>query len=108
MRPEDNKIPIMILNVRDENVVIKNFQPKLVNLDLYQMAFSDINYSSVNRVEEVLQFIKMNDLNKEEKNAVEYIVAKFADIFHLPSDPLTVTNVYKHKIQLKTMLRQLS
>lgn len=99
---KSREIPIRILNVRENDVIIKNFKPKVVSADEYQITkFSDTQIISVSRVEKVLNSINFDNLNKEEKSSLEHICAKYADVFHLPNDPLTVTNVYKHTIQLE-------
>lgn len=98
----NNQIPVRILNVRDEKVKLTNFEPKIVDLEEYEIcSFQSVSHSSVERVEQILKLIKTDLLNAEEKRAVEHICAKFADVFHLPDDRLTVTNVYKHKIHLE-------
>lgn len=101
-RSTENVIPVKFLNTRDNSVKIKNFHPKLAMLNNYQIAlFTDENKISVNRVEELLKIIELKEYNREERKALEHILAKFADVFHLPGDPLTLTNVYKHSIQLE-------
>lgn len=83
IRPTEQTILIRFLNVRDEAIKIKNFYPKLVDADYYEIVtFSDIQHSSVNRVEEVLKQIQRDTLHKDERNALEHIVAKFADVFN--------------------------
>ena len=37
----------------------------------------------------------------EEKESIEKLCAKFADIFHIPVDKLSVTNIYKQLIKIK-------
>ena len=99
---KDNLIPVRILNVRENEVVLKNFKPKTLNANEFQITtFKEFHSKSVDRVSEVLALIKMTHLNKEEKSAVEHICAKYADVFHLEREPLTVTNIYKHDILLK-------
>lgn len=97
----DRTIPVRILNVRDEPVTIKNFVPKITEAKNYHILTHSEQCQSVNRVEQVLNLVKNGHLNQEEKKCLEHIVAKFSDIFHLPDDPLTVTDVYKHSLQLE-------
>lgn len=97
-----NMIPVKILNVRDENIVIKNFNPKIQKLqDFHLCHFKSYSNNSVNRVDRLLDLIKTQDLNKEEKYSLQKICAKYSDVFHLENDSLTVTNIYKERIHLQ-------
>lgn len=69
--------------------------------DFEIISFGKTDKMTVSRVEKVLEKLKFNHLNKEEKTRLEKICAKYADIFQLDDDPLTTTNIYKHKIQLQ-------
>jgi len=102
VRPQNKLIPIKILNVRDTEIKIKNFIPKLISANKYEIInFAKNDKLSADRVERVLDLIDYKkNKTAEEKNALEHIIAKFADVFHLPDEPLTVTNIYKHNIQL--------
>lgn len=101
-RPDSNNmIPVKILNVRDEVISLRNFKPKIEKLQGYDaLKFKD-NQISVNRVEKLLNLIKTEHLNREEKLSIDKICAKYSDIFHLPNDPLSVTNIYKQNIYLR-------
>lgn len=102
VRPKDNLIPVQILNVNDKEVTLKNYKPKINDAKDYECAtFADNKYETVDRIEEVLRSINMTHLNDEEKSSIQHICAKFADVFHLATDELTVTNIYKHKIELE-------
>lgn len=95
-------IPVRILNVQEKEVTIKNFKPKIANADDYDIvSFANESVKSVGRVEKVLESIKMEHLNDEERRSLEHICAKYADVFHLTNDPLTVTNIYKYNLQLE-------
>lgn len=96
-----NKIPVRLLNVNDREIKIRNFKPKLEPLTNFNFFQFDCNKLSVERVDRVLDLINTKTLNDEQKTSIEKICAKYADVFHLENDPLTVTNVYKQKIYLK-------
>lgn len=101
-KAEKGQIPVRFLNVNDREVRIRNFQPRLEsvsNFEIYNFGKSD--KFNVERVDKVLDLIDLSSLNKEEKLSIEKICAKYADVFHLEGDPLTVTNLYKQKLQLK-------
>lgn len=101
-RPKSNMIPIKILNTRDTEVTLKNFYPKLANLTDYETCyFSDNKTCSVKRVDELLNTINIDHLNKDEKFAIQKICAKYSDVFQLPNDRLATTNIYKQKIHVK-------
>lgn len=101
VRPKENFIPIRILNTRDEEITLQNFTPNLDSLENYHIcAFNDIKYKSVNRVDKVLSLIKNDHLNQDEHYSIQRICAKYADVFQIEGDPLTVTNVCKQSIQV--------
>ena len=100
-KSRSSKIPVKILNVRDEDIKIKNFKPKLdKSVDYYIFNF-DNNPQSVNRVDRLLNNLDMRNLNKEEEMSIQKICAKYSDVFYLENDPLTVTNIYKQSIKLQ-------
>ncbi|XP_043285557.1 uncharacterized protein [Venturia canescens] len=51
-----------------------------------------------NRVENVINLLRLDHLNVEERDAVNALVAENADLFHLPGDPLKSTSECKHRI----------
>lgn len=53
---------------------------------------------SENRVKTLNQNLRLNHLNKEEKDSISEICKEFKDIFHLPSDVLTQTTCTSCKI----------
>ena len=53
----------------------------------------------VNRTEEVLKRLRLEHLNREERQHVEKTCAAYQDIFHLPGDILTSTAAVKHEIR---------
>lgn len=102
----ENMIPVRILNVRDEDITIKNFNPKIEKLQDYQLCDFQNNYNnSVNRVDRLLDIIKTQDLNKEERFSLQKICAKYSDVFHLENDALTVSNIYKERIHLQKFVK---
>ena len=100
-RPKHGTIQVRVLNVNEREIKLRNFKPVVEKLVDYEVCrFGDIEIS-VNRVDRLLSQINVESLNSEERTSIHKICAKFADVFHLEKDPLTVTNIYKHKIQLK-------
>lgn len=100
-RAQNKEIAVRILNVNNEEINIKNFKPKLESISNFHVYnFNKNDHLSVDRVDKVLDSIDLSSLNREEKDSIEKICAKYADVFHLDGDPLTVTNLYRQKIQL--------
>lgn len=101
-RPHDNMIPVRILNVRNEEIKLKNFTPKISYLKDYEVcSFNTNNVSSIDRIDTVLNSLSMEHLNREEKHSLEKICAKYSDRFHLENEPLNVSNIYKQRIRLQ-------
>lgn len=102
VRPKQNLIPVRILNTNDEEIIIKNFQPEITKLNEYNICnFSNSKMSSVDRVKKLLNLINTDSLNEEEEYSIQKVCAKYADVFHLDGEPLTVTNIYKQKIHVQ-------
>lgn len=104
VRPSEGKIPVKLLNVNDNEVELNNFKPELVRLDQFeQMNFEKIrNTKQVSRVEKVLNSVKLDHLNKEERSVIEKLIVKYNDLFFLDSDHLTVTNLFQQNIPLRS------
>lgn len=101
VKAEGNKIPVRLLNVNEREIKLRNFRPKVESITNYEVYQYNCNKISVDRVDKVLDMINTKSLTTEELSSIEKICAKYADIFHLDGDPLTVTNIYRQKIRLK-------
>lgn len=103
VRPIKGKIQVKLMNINEKAVEIKNFKPELISLDQYEcMNFEDISdVNDVQRVEQVLNSVKLNHLNSEERLSIQKIIAKYNDIFHLPKDKLSVTNLFTQSMSLR-------
>lgn len=101
VRSHEKKIPVKVLNLRNESVCIKNFVPKLSKLEDYNIIEFEENAVSPKRVAQLIKELSLEHLNSEEKDAIHRICCKYSDVFHLPEDKLTYTNVYKQSIQLQ-------
>jgi len=55
----------------------------------------------VGRVDKLLDLIDRSILNKEERYFIQKVCAKSANVFHLPCDLLSATNICKQKVRLK-------
>lgn len=104
-RPVSHIIAVRILNTKDEEIKIKNFRPVTLKLTDFESYKFDKNEISLDRVNKVVDLINVENLNKEERNSIHRICAKYADIFLLENDPVTVTNIIKEIITLKKDIR---
>lgn len=94
-------IPIRVLNTRNEEINLDFSQLEINSLCNYDICeISECN-NSVERVKTLFNLLELNYLNKEDRLCVESICAKYADVFHLPGDKLSVTNLMQHTINLK-------
>lgn len=101
-KPVDGKIPIQILNTREEEICLNYFRPEFEILRNYEICTfkKDDNIDS-ERVRKMFKFLDLSHLNLEERKSIQNICAKFSDIFHLPGDKLTVSNIHEAEIKLK-------
>lgn len=102
VRPSNGKIPLKILNTRDTEVKLSYFAPDVVDSDEYTLcSFESAKCMNADRVKKLFSILNFEHLNKEEQVSLENICAKYSDVFLLPGDKLSVTNLYKQSIQLK-------
>jgi transposase InsO family protein len=59
----------------------------------------EVGGKRLNRTEEVLKRLRLEHLNKEERQQVEKMCAAYQDIFHLPGEILTSTTTVQHEIR---------
>lgn len=98
----NGKIVIRLINTRETEVVLHCLTPEIQPLEDYNCyTFEEANKDG-KRVRKLLEMLKLDKMNNEEKLEISKICAKFADIFHLPGDKLNICNLYEQKIHLKT------
>lgn len=101
-KPVNGKIHIQILNTRETQVNLNYFRPEIHKLSEYKICnFERNNNINGDRVRTMFAHLNLSHLNEEESKSIQNICAKFSDIFHLPNDKLTTTNLYDQTIQLK-------
>lgn len=61
-------------------------------------AIHSITNSVENRAQDVRELLRLEHLNDEESGHVQRLIAKYVDVFHLPSDRLGCTNALRHTI----------
>lgn len=100
---ENNHALITIINTSDEMKSLKipnlNVQALSKQTTMYKLAPEKIENSTENRVKILTENLRLNHLNREEKESIEKICAEFNDIFHLLSDLLTKTTATTHSIR---------
>lgn len=101
VKPINNKIPIRILNTRDEEVNLSFFTQHIEKLSDFNVLCFENPVVNSNRVKNLFKELKLSYLNNEEQLEIEKICAKFSDIFHLEGDKLTTCNIYEQSIHLK-------
>lgn len=99
--PAQGKIPIKILNTRDEFVKLNFFIPELERLSNFNLCSFDKHTVDSDRVKSLFSALNLTHLNLEERKSIESLCAKFSDVFYLPGDKITTTSVYKQSISLK-------
>lgn len=99
--PLDNKLAIQILNTREDEVNLTYFNPECERFSDYDVCTFDTSHIDVGRVKKVLSDLDLTHLNDEERNGIQNICAKYADIFCVSGDKLTTANLYEQNIQLK-------
>lgn len=99
--PVHGKIPIRILNTTEENVTLNSIEPDICKLQDYYICSFERTESNSKRVKKLFSLLKLGGLNSEERISIERLCAKFSDIFYLPGDKLTTTDIYEQSISLK-------
>lgn len=100
-KAENNKIPVRLLNTKTEEVQLRNFRPTIQKLSGYDLFEFGENQMSVERIDRLLDEINLGYLSKEERDSIQKICCKYADVFHLEGDALSVTNICRPKILLE-------
>ena len=76
-------------------MVIKEFE----NLtSLPSMACNAISKSKENRFDKIIELLRFEHLNKEERKNVEKLIRNNQDRFHIPGDTLEGTEILEHRI----------
>lgn len=101
VKPKNGRIPVKILNVTDTEIRLENFSPEVNFLTEYYIFSFDKSNANANRAETLLSLLELKHLNSEEKSSIETICTKYSDLFFLPGDKLTTTNIYEQSITLR-------
>lgn len=102
VRPRKGKIPVKVLNINEKEVSLKNVAPVLRKLEEFNIVnFEKVKERDTDRVTQLLNTVDLDHLPCKEKQSLQGLIAKYADIFHLPGDKLETCNVYNQHIQTK-------
>lgn len=102
VKPRNGRVHVKVMNVNESKVILTNFMPEYRRANENECINFTATNQSVGRVSELLRKIKINHLNEEERDMITKLVAKYNGIFHLPDGKLTVTNLTKQNIPLKS------
>lgn len=110
VRPQNGFVNLCLINANNTPVYITNFKPQFVPLNKYRvfsyhkLIQNDNKFktsSNVLRYKLLMeQLIFSESLNGNEIDLLKRLFQEFNDIFHLPGDRLTCTNVTKFKLPL--------
>ena len=97
----------MAINATEEDIELDIPPQELQPYDIVHESedFFDSDNSDVEpipkekRLDKVIDSLRLDHLNDEEKTSVLEIIKDYPDIFHLPGDHLTATNVFQHSIE---------
>lgn len=101
VRIKDGKIPIKILNTSEKDIKLPRFIPEVHSLNHYNICNFNKTVANAKRADTLSSILKLDHLNPEENKSISTICRKYADIFHLPGDQLTTTDIYEQRITLK-------
>lgn len=101
VRPENKKVPVQILNTTEKELTLDLLEPEIRRLSDYHICQFDKKVNNADRVKRLLKEINLDHLSDKEQRSIENLCAKFADVFYLPGDKLTTTDVYEQSIHLK-------
>lgn len=100
-KPHQGSIPVRILNTTNKEVNLDFSDLQILSLSSFDVCNFANETRSVDRVKALFKLLNVSNLNKEERESIANICAKYADVFHLPGDKLSVTNLMSHNITLK-------
>lgn len=105
VKSENGYARIAIINSNLEEVEISNFYPKTEPLNKFKVMQVMESIEMTDRVrklrcEKLIEIIKPEELQDNEKDVLNKICWNYQDIFHLPGDKLTFTNITKFKLPL--------
>jgi hypothetical protein len=99
-RLTDGYVMTSILNTNESEIEIEEPVTELEEVDLdREMVQSCVNYE--NREKVILDQLRLDHLNSEERKLLVETCLTYTDIFYLPGDRLSSTNTTRHSIRLE-------
>jgi hypothetical protein len=110
-RVSGNHVVTSVLNTNETEIILDMPVVKLEKYDAEKFRKGDSREymgtlaavrkeKTRNRIGEVLEKLRLDHLNPEEKEMIEKTCRDYHDIFHLPGDKLNCTNAIKHSINV--------
>lgn len=108
VRPKNGCVDLCVINSNSTPVKIENFKPNLLPIHQFRV-YSYQHFckdkpqlkSELNRYKLLMQNLNLDEnLNNDEFELLKHLFQDFNDIFHLPGDKLTCTNVKQFKLPL--------
>lgn len=96
-----DKIISSIINISEEPFILDELTTRNIEWEPYQETILKASYDDkikTNRIEQLKNEIKIDDLNKEEQQNILELCYNYADLFYLPGDYLSATEVVTHTI----------
>jgi hypothetical protein len=105
-RATDGYVMTSILNTNDSEIEIEEPVIELEEVDLdREMDQGCVNYE--NREKVILDQLRLDHLNNEERKLLVETCLTYTDIFYLPGDRLSSTNATRHPIRLSTGIQHI-
>lgn len=107
VRPKNGFAWVGFVNTRNEKVRLYDFQPRTESLKDYRVHVGNGGSKAMSVEEKINRFrlLKENlalseNLSEEERGVIETICREYCEIFHLPGDKLSYSNVRKFTLPL--------
>lgn len=96
---KNNEAFIPILNINENDVTIQRPSVSLQTLDNYELQENN-NHKSSDRISKLIQSLRFDHLNDEEKKNLIPLIEEFNDVFSLPDEKLDAANFEPFEIEL--------
>lgn len=98
---KDHKTCVMMHNSSDKPIEIKISEPLMLELNNFENITPEEETDQHSRSEELFSQLRIDHLNKEEKQKLLELVSNYKSTFYLKSEKLTFGNTIKHKIDTR-------
>lgn len=97
-----NNIPVVsFLNTTEKDVILRDYSPKVVPLQLYHVVCSKSGIENLDeqRITSLFNELNFDNVPSYALESIQEICVHFNDIFCLPGDKVTFNNFYKQSIK---------